>query len=82
VPFIHWMPVKWPYVVLRWATIRGLVSGFDSESALKIRDHTRLIDFGEMRALFPDCEIVRERFCGLTKSLIAIRSSVQSDMPV
>jgi hypothetical protein len=82
VPFIHWIPVKWPYLVLRWATIRGLVSGFDSKSALNIRDHIRLIDLKEMRALFPDCEIIKERFCGLTKSLIAIRSSVRSDMAV
>lgn len=31
----------------------------------------RLLDAGELRALFPDAVIVRERFGGLTKSLIA-----------
>jgi hypothetical protein len=26
-----------------------------------------------MRGLFPDCEIRRERFCGLTKAWVAVR---------
>ena len=34
-----------------------------------------LLDGREMRALFPDCEIRRERFLGLTKSYVAIRTS-------
>ncbi len=32
----------------------------------------RLLDAAELRALFPDAVIVRERFAGITKSLIAI----------
>src|SRR5437588_1494139 len=43
-PFIHWLPVKWPYFVLRWFTVRGLVSRFDRKSALEIRDHIRLMN--------------------------------------
>ena len=34
---------------------------------------TRLLTHREMRALFPDCEIRRERFLGLTKSYVAVR---------
>ncbi len=33
----------------------------------------RLLDEGEMGALFTDAVILRERFCGLTKSIIAVR---------
>jgi hypothetical protein len=32
-----------------------------------------LLDEQELRQLFPDAEVLRERFLGLTKSLIAIR---------
>ena len=34
----------------------------------------RLLTIKEMRALFPDAEIVFERYCGFVKSIIAIRS--------
>jgi hypothetical protein len=33
----------------------------------------RLLTYREMRELFPDCEIRRERFLGLTKSYVAVR---------
>jgi len=32
----------------------------------------RLLDAAGLRALFPGAQIVRERFCGLTKSLVAV----------
>lgn len=36
-------------------------------------DEVRLLTFAEMKLLFPDCTILRERFLGLTKSYIAVR---------
>jgi hypothetical protein len=48
------------------------------ESRFEARDfinHNSMLSFGEMRKLFPDCEIQRERFLGLTKSLLAIKLS-------
>ena len=33
----------------------------------------RLLTFREMQTLFPDCQILRERLFGLTKSYIAVR---------
>ena len=35
--------------------------------------HMRLLDYRRLAALFPDAEIERERFLGLTKSYVAIR---------
>jgi hypothetical protein len=32
-----------------------------------------LLTEAEMRALFPDAQIIKERFLGFTKSLIAVR---------
>jgi len=34
----------------------------------------RLLTIAEMRALFPDAEIVLERYCGFVKSIVAIKS--------
>jgi hypothetical protein len=36
----------------------------------------RLLGRAEMQALFPDCEIRRERFLGLTKAYVAVRRPV------
>ena len=37
------------------------------------RDAAERLTFREFKALFPDCEIRRERFLGLTKSYVAVR---------
>jgi len=34
----------------------------------------RLLTIKEMRVLFPDAEIVLERYCGFVKSIVAIKS--------
>jgi len=39
----------------------------------KLAAELRLLSFGELKELFPDCEIHREKWFGLTKSFIAIR---------
>jgi len=36
-------------------------------------NEVRLLKYKEMQALFPDCEIYREKVMGITKSYIAIR---------
>jgi hypothetical protein len=38
-------------------------------------DEVRLLTLDEMRVLFPDCTILRERFLGWTKSYIAVRTN-------
>jgi hypothetical protein len=40
---------------------------------MAILESVRLLDSKMLQCLFPDAGIVRERFFGLTKSLLAIR---------
>jgi hypothetical protein len=39
----------------------------------EIVDEVKLLTYRELKQLFPDCRIVKERFFGLTKSHIAVR---------
>ena len=71
-PFIHYLP-KSIQRHLTWAgawywTVKPDRKGIDSYI-----DEIQLLDIKQMKTLFPDAEILRERFCGMTKSLIAVR---------
>jgi Methyltransferase domain len=46
------------------------------DAAMHSIETCQLLDARRFRALFPDAEFIRERFLGLTKSLIAIRRSL------
>lgn len=72
-PFIHWLPKRLRKRLVRNFTVWGLVTRPTIETAHEIVDEIRLLSAKELRELFPGCEIVRERFLGLTKSLIVVR---------
>jgi len=72
--FIHWAPEQ-----LRCRIVRRFALGFADaqetvDAAMRRVQSARLLDAMQMRALFPDAKLVREKVCGLTKSLIAIRA--------
>lgn len=72
-PFVHWLPPQ-----IRAQLVMRLHMGFYPKAAtldeamMAVQD-SELLSFSEMQALFPDAMIERERFLGMTKSLIAIR---------
>lgn len=72
-PFIHWLPAPWPRRLIRNFTPWGW---FNRPTAAQVDDflaEVRLLTRAEMQALFPDCEILEEKFLGLTKSYVAVR---------
>jgi Methyltransferase domain len=74
-PLIHFLPKRWQRRLVRNFTPYGWVVRPTQEHVDSLITEYRLVTYREMRALFPDCEIRRERVLGLTKSYIAIRRS-------
>jgi len=72
-PFIHWLPEPWRAAIVSRRACGYHPRAQSYDEARTILDDARLLDANAMATLFPDAAIERERFAGLTKSLIAIR---------
>jgi methyltransferase family protein len=78
-PFFHFLPRSWQRRLARNFTVWGWLTRPDTERARAMVDGTRLLSYREFAALFPDCEIRRERFLGWTKSYVAVRPSASDE---
>ncbi len=73
-PFVHWLPQGMQRALVRNFTPWGWVTRPTREQVAAVVAEIRLLSHSEMRELFPDCEILEERFLGIfTKSYIAVR---------
>ncbi len=70
---IHWLPERWQRRLARNFTLWGLVHRPSQVQVDARAGEYRLLAATELRELFPDCAIERERFLGLTKSYIVFR---------
>lgn len=71
--FLHWVPESVAYRMIMRKR-RGYWKKAETVSdAVKAVQSARMLDERQFRSLFPDAQITREKFAGLTKSLIAIR---------
>lgn len=71
-PFIHWYPeAVRARMILRKK--RGFLSATTFDEAMEIVQSHTLLTPSQMKALFPDGRLVRERVGPFTKSLIAVR---------
>lgn len=75
-PFIHWLPRGLQLLLMRNLTVRGLMTRPSRQDCQAMLDEIRLLDLKQMRRLFPDAQIWRERFLGMTKSIIAARTII------
>jgi len=69
-PYIQYLPKPLQHRLAPW-TPRGWMT---PEVVHEIVDEVRLLTYREVQQLFPECRILRERFLGLTKSYIAVRT--------
>jgi hypothetical protein len=75
-PFFHWFPREIRIWLIRHFSLGWYPKIASFEEAAKIVDNIRLIKYRELRNLFPDAMILRERFMGMTKSFIVIKNVV------
>jgi hypothetical protein len=78
-PFLHWLPKAWQRAIAPRCNLWNLLSRVTPERRRFYIRHflndIRLLGPAEMRRLFPGARIVRERACGVTKSLVAVRKA-------
>jgi hypothetical protein len=78
-PLVHWLPKRWQrWIVPRFTFWSMLVRPSPDRREFYVAhylDDVRLLDASEFAALFPGARLIRERVCGWTKSLVAMRPS-------
>lgn len=79
-PFIHRLPLRWQARLLRNFTLWGLITRPDADARARYLQTTRMLTEAEFQSLFPEAEIQREYFLGLTKCFIAIKAAVASPL--
>lgn len=70
-PFVHWLPKSIFRRIARSMTAWGLMMRPTQEEVEERIQEIRLIPAREFRNLFPQAEILNERFIGMPKSLVA-----------
>jgi Methyltransferase domain len=73
-PFIHFLPRSLQRKLMRNFTVWGLLTRPTAKQVDDFLAEIRLLSYHEMRELFPGCAIIRERFFGLTKSYISVKT--------
>ncbi len=76
-PFVHWLPRAWQRrIVPRFTLWAWLARPAPDRRDFYLKHYlneVRLLDAAQMAALFPGAVILRERFLGWTKSLVAMK---------
>ena len=76
-PLVHWLPKSWQAAIVRRGTVWSALTRPTADRRDFYIEHflrdIHLLGMGELKRLFPSARLIRERFLGVTKSLIACR---------
>jgi hypothetical protein len=72
-PFLQLLPRPLAILYARHLTPWGIYWRPTRAETERAVDNVKLLTYRQMRVLFPDAELHRERFLGMTKSIIAVR---------
>jgi hypothetical protein len=74
-PHVPGLPREWQRWLFRFCSVRGWLRHRDHADFDELFDQVRLLSHREMQTFFPDCDILREKLLGLTKSFVAVRAA-------
>jgi hypothetical protein len=77
-PLYHWLPESLRYRLIMARSLGHWKKASSVSDAMRSVQSAVLLDCRQFAALFPDAEIRHERLWGLTKSLMAVRFSLQT----
>jgi hypothetical protein len=84
-PLIHWLPRRWQARIVRKISVWSWLTDYTAEQREFFVNHyldsVRLLAPSDLQALFPHATVLRERFLGWTKSLVAWGSSGKPGLP-
>lgn len=72
-PFLHWLPEPLGYRVVMARKCGFWTKAKTVSQAMLTLQSAKMLDFNQLKELFPNALIKREKFFGLTKALMAIR---------
>lgn len=72
-PFFQFLPLACKIFLLRYFNLGWYSKLSEKEKAAEAAKKIRLLSLKELKELFPDSEIYKEKFFGLTKSFIAYK---------
>lgn len=79
-PALHWLPLPLRVKLAMRMPLGSWPRAASVDAAMTAQQAAILLDFDAMKALFPDATLQRERFFGLTKSLVAMRlTNIQTE---
>jgi len=82
-PFVHWLPRSWQAAIVKRFSVWRLLTRYEANQREFYLNHyldsIRLLSAADMHELFPGATVVRERFFGWTKSLIAWHDLARDD---
>jgi SAM-dependent methyltransferase len=78
-PLVHWLPRPWQRAIVPHCNLWSLLVRVSPDRRRFYIEHyltdVRLLSAGEVSELFPGARVIRERFWGWTKSLVAFSPS-------
>jgi SAM-dependent methyltransferase len=80
-PFIHWLPRDVQRRLIRNFTVWGLGARPSQSCCDHLSEEIALLSKREMKQLFPDATVLSERFAGVPKSLIAVKTGTPVPSP-
>jgi len=72
-PFIHFLPEGLQRCLLKNFTIWGILTRPSKEKVDRFLKEVRLLTKSELKQLFPECKILKEKWLFLTKSYMVIK---------